>query len=93
MAVKTAITCEMVDELAQVRDKLRALTARETHLKKQFRDDGAGMYRGVAFQIEVSFSSRGQLDMDAVRAALGEEWIRANTKQVEVMNIRQMELI
>jgi hypothetical protein len=83
----------MVDELAQVRDKLRALTTRETHLKKAFREDGAGMYRGIGYQIEIGFSSRGQLDMDAVRAALGEEWIRTHTKQVEVMNIRQMELI
>lgn len=93
MTVKTAISREMVDELAVVRDKLRALTARETFLKKQFRDDGAGIYRGDAYQIEISFSSRGQLDMDAVRAALGEEWIKANTKSVEVMNIKQMELI
>lgn len=93
MAVKTAVTAEMVDELAQVRDKLRALTARETHLKKLFREDGAGIYRGEAYQIEVSFSSRSQLDMDAVRAALGEEWIKSNTKQCEQMNIKQMELI
>lgn len=93
MSKKVVITEAMVDELAQVRDQLSALNAREAHLKKMFREAGAAIYRGRHHQIEVVFTSRPQLDMDATRAALGEEWIRSHTKTVEVMNLRQMELV
>ena len=33
------------------------------------------------------------LDMDAVRAHLSAEWIEEHTGEVEVMNIRQMEIV
>jgi hypothetical protein len=88
-----AITTDMVDELASVRDQLKALTAREKYLKEQFRKGGDAIYRGDQHQIEVKFTTRPQLDMDAVRAKLTPAWIAANTGEVEVMNIRQMEIV
>jgi hypothetical protein len=90
---KTLITVEMVDELAQVRDKLRALAAREKHLKDAFRASGAGIYRGEHYQIQIGFSTQNRVDMDAVRDTLGEAWIQEHTKPVEVMNIGQMEIV
>lgn len=90
---KTVITVEMVDELAQVRDKLRALTAREKHLKDAFRAGGAGIYRGQHHQIEIKFTTQERTDMDAVREALGETWMQEHTKAVSVMNIDQMEIV
>lgn len=91
--VASIITESMVDELAQVRDQLRALEAREKHLKAQFRKEGAGVYRGRHYQIEITFSSRAQTDMDKVREELGVAWMAANAKTVEVMNIAQMEVV
>jgi hypothetical protein len=88
-----AITIDMVDELASVRDQLKALTAREKYLKEIFRKGGAAIYRGDQHQIEIVFTTRPQLDMDAVRAKLAPAWIAANTGEVEVMNIRQMEIV
>ncbi len=88
-----AITTDMVDELASVRDQLKALTAREKHLKEIFRAGGDAIYRGDQHQIEIKFTKRPQLDMDAVRAKLSAEWIAENTGEVEVMNIRQMEIV
>jgi len=87
------VTVDMVDELAQVRDKLRALVARETYLKKVFRENGAGIYKGDHYQIEIGFSSRAQLDMEAVRGKLTAKWMLEHTGAVEVMNIKQMELV
>lgn len=88
-----AITTDMVDELASVRDQLKALTAREKYLKEIFRKGGDAIYRGDQHQIEVKFTTRPQLDMDAVRAHLSPEWIEEHTGTVEVMNIRQMEIV
>ena len=89
----TAITTDMVDELASVRDQLKALTAREKYLKEIFRKGGNAIYRGDQHQIEIKFTTRPQLDMDAVRAQLSAEWIEEHTGEVEVMNIRQMEIV
>ena len=88
-----AITTDMVDELASVRDKLKALTAREKYLKEIFRKGGDAIYRGDQHQVEIKFTTRPQLDMEAVRAHLSAEWIEEHTGEVEVMNIRQMEIV
>jgi len=88
-----AITTNMVDELASVRDQLKALTAREKYLKEIFRKGGDAIYRGDQHQVEIKFTTRPQLDMEAVRAHLSAEFIAANTGEVDVMNIRQMEIV
>lgn len=87
------ITEAMVDELAAIRDQLKSLTAREKVLKEAFRANGAGIYAGEFNQIEIVFTSRPQVNMDKVRDLLGAEWIATNSRDVEVMNIRQMELV
>lgn len=95
MATKTkiSITVDMVDELAQVRDKLRALVAREKHLKDAFRAAGAGIYRGEHYQIQIEFTTQKRVDMDAVREELGESWMKQHTKTIEQMGIDQMEIV
>jgi hypothetical protein len=47
----TTITTDMVDELASVRDQLKALTAREKYLKEIFRKGGDAIYRGDQHQV------------------------------------------
>ena len=93
---KARITAAMIDELAQVRDQLKALTAREKMLKEALRTDCAGtdtVYKGVHHQLEVKFTTEKRLDTAAARAELGDEWCAANTVEVEKMNIRQMEIL
>lgn len=87
------ITEAMVDELAAIRDQLKSLNAREKVLKEAFRANGAGIYAGEFNQIEVVFTTRPQVDMDQVRDLLGAEWIASHSREVEVMNLRQMELV
>jgi hypothetical protein len=96
MAVKSkapAITQTMVDELAEVRAQLRSYTAREKHLKEQFKAAGAGTYGGIHYTVEISFTTRPQLEMDAVRIALGEKFIEDNSYEVSVMNIKAVEVV
>jgi hypothetical protein len=87
------ITEAMVDEFAAIRDQLKSLTAREKVLKEAFRANGAGIYAGEFNQIEIVFTSRPQVNMDEVRDTLGAEWIEKHSRDVEVMNVRQMELV
>ena len=93
---RATITTAMIDELAQVRDQLRALTAREKLLKDALREDCAGqdmVYKGKSYQLEVKFTQEQRMDTAAARAALGVEWCKDNTVSVEKMNIRQMEIL
>lgn len=87
------ITEAMVDELATIRDQLKSLAARERVLKEAFRANGAGIYAGEFNQIEVVFTTRPQINMDDVRDELGAEWIESHSRDIEVMNLRQMELV
>lgn len=87
------ITEAMVDELATIRDQLKSLAARERVLKEAFRANGAGIYAGEFNQIEVVFTTRPQINMDDVRDELGAEWIESHSREIEVMNLRQMELV
>lgn len=91
--VGVVITEQMVDELAQVRDQLRALTAREKHLKEIFRKGGEAIYRGRATQVSIKFTTERRMDVTAARATLGEEWVAAHLVDVEKMNITQMDLV
>jgi hypothetical protein len=91
--VEVVITEQMVDELAQVRDQLRALTAREKHLKEIFRKGGEAVYRGRATQVSIKFTTERRMDVTAARAALGEEWVADHLVDVEKMNITQMDLV
>lgn len=91
--VDTVITMEMVDELAQVRDQLRALTAREKYLKEVFRKGGEATYRGRATQVSIKFTTERRMDVVEARAVLGEEWAAAHFVDVVKMNITQMDLV
>lgn len=93
MAKAKAITCEMIDELVAVREQLRSLTAREKKLKEAFADEGAGIYASDNYQIEIRFTTRSTLDLDAARAALGAEFVAAHQKSSTAMNIVVMELV
>jgi hypothetical protein len=91
--VTTVITAALVDEFAQVRDQLKALTAREKYLKEVFREQGAAIYKGRHHQIEIGFTYEKRLDMTAARVKLGAEWCAVNVQEIEKIAIRQMEIV
>ena len=89
---KVTITEEMVEELVTVREKLRALTAREKELKEAFREAGAGTYSSPVAAVEISFTSKMILDSEKVRAFIGPKKLPEFMKASEQMNIKTMEL-
>lgn len=90
---KVVITEDMVDELVTIREKLRALTAREKELKEEFRKGGAATYSSKNCAIEISFTSKMIMDSDKVRAFIGPKKIAEFLKPSESMNIKTMELV
>lgn len=89
---KVTITEAMVEELVTVREKLRALTAREKELKELFREAGAGTYSSPVAAVEISFTSKMILDSEKVRAFIGPKKLPEFMKASEQMNIKTMEL-
>ncbi len=89
---KVTITEAMVEELVTVREKLRALTAREKELKEAFREAGAGTYSSPVAAVEISFTSKMILDSEKVRAFIGPKKLPEFMKASEQMNIKTMEL-
>ncbi len=70
---------DLVDKIgiikASIGPQLDALKELEAKLKAQ----GAGAYEGALFRATVSDVETARLDMDAVRAKLSPQFIRANT--------------
>jgi hypothetical protein len=90
---KVVITEDMVDELVTVREKLRALTAREKELKEMFREGGAATYSSKNCAVEITFTSKMILDSEKVRAFIGPKKLPEFMKPSEQMNIKTMELV
>ena len=90
---KVVITEDMVDELVTVREKLRALTAREKELKDAFREGGAATYQSKNCVVEITFTSKMILDQEKARAFIGAAQIKEFMKPSEQMNIKSMELV
>lgn len=89
---KVVITEDMVDELVTIREKLRALAAREKELKDAFRDGGAATYSSKNCAVEITFTTKSILDTEKVRAHIGPELLPEFMKASEQMNIKTMEL-
>ena len=90
---KVVITEDMVDELVTIREKLRALTAREKELKDAFRDGGAATYSSKNCAVEITFTSKMIMDTEKVRAFIGPKKLPEFMKASEQMNIKTMELV
>jgi hypothetical protein len=82
----------MVDELVTIREKLRALAAREKELKDAFRDGGAATYSSKNCAVEITFTTKSILDTEKVRAHIGPKLLPEFMKASEQMNIKTMEL-
>lgn len=77
-----------VDRLGYLRAQLAALRIEEKALQDVLTEQGPGAYEGELFRATVSQFERSTLDMDAVRAKLSPQFIRANTSIKEVTTVR-----
>ena len=83
-----AVAVSVIDQLGFLKAEIAALVEQEKKLKKQLIDSGAGAHQGQFYDASVSLSERESLDMDAVRAKLSPQFIRAHTKVTPVVTVR-----
>lgn len=79
---------EMVDDLGFLMAQIAKLEKQANALKAELKAKGPGTYEGYVFQANISVSERDSLDMEAVRAKLTPQFIRAHTKSTEVVAVR-----
>lgn len=78
----------LVDDLGRVKAEMARLAEREKALRDQIVEAGVGAYEGDLFRATVSDVERSILDMDAVRAKLSPQFIRANSSVVCSTTVR-----
>lgn len=69
---------------AQIAPQLDELKKLEAALKA----NGPGVYQGTHYDATISVSERESLDLDAVRAKLSPQFLRAHTKSTVVKTLR-----
>jgi len=77
-----------IDRLGVIKAKMAELKREEDELRDVLIEHGPGAYEGDLFRATVTLSERSTLDMDAVRAKLTAQFIRAHTKLTPVTTVR-----
>jgi hypothetical protein len=81
-------TLTLVDQLGILKAEIAALQAEEKKLKEQLIALGLGSHEGLMYDANVTEKSRDSLDMDAVRAKLSPQFMRAHTKTTTYPEVR-----
>ena len=84
----TSNLTKISDDLGTLKARIADLETQEKALKQALADLGPGAYEGEIFRLSISESVRATLDMEAVRAKLTPQFIRAHTRETEVRTLR-----
>ncbi len=77
-----------IDRLGELKAQIADLQREEKALKAIMTEIGPGAYEGDLFRVTVSSFERETLDMEAVRAKLSPQFIRAHTTVTPVTAVR-----
>lgn len=77
-----------IDQLGHIKAQIADLQNTEKELRAVLIEHGAGAYDGELFRATVSESQRESLDLEAVRAKLSPQFLRAHTRFTEVVTVR-----
>lgn len=77
-----------IDELGHIKAQIAELNRRKEELKELIIELGPGAHEGELFRATVSQFDREVLDMEAVRAKLSPQFIRAHTSLTPVTAVR-----
>jgi hypothetical protein len=78
----------LVDSLGALLAQSAELNKQISAIKKKLKEQGLGAYEGELFRVTVSESISYKLDMDAVRAKLSPQFIRAHEYPVTKVDVR-----
>lgn len=76
-----------IDQLGLLKAEIAALTDKAKILETEIKALGAGAHSGDLYDATVSLVSTDRLDMDAVRAKLSPQFIRAHTTTTESVRL------
>lgn len=79
-----------VDQLGALKAHIAELTAQEKKLKDELIEKlgKQATYEGDFYRVAISTYDRASLDMDAVRAKLSPQFIKAHTNHTECTNVK-----
>ena len=77
-----------IDRLGNVKAQIASLKREEEELKAVLIEQGPGAYEGDTWRATVSEAERETLDMEAVRAKLSAQFVRAHTIVTPVTTVR-----
>ena len=77
----------LVDQIGALKSQIAPLEKQLKKLEAELKARGPGRYEGSLYDSTVSTYIRESLDMDAVRAKLSPQFIRAHTNETEVTKI------
>jgi hypothetical protein len=86
--IKNLTEVNVVDQLGLIKAEIAQLQEQEKALKEQLIALGDGKHSGNLYDATVSPTSRDTLDMEAVRAKLSPQFIRAHTSTTHFSTIR-----
>ena len=84
----TDLISATIDELGQLKAKIADLKKREDELKDLLEGAGVTKAEGDLFRVTITQSVRESLDMEAVKAKLSPQFIRAHTKETRYTTVR-----
>lgn len=78
----------LVDQLGFIKAEIAHLQDQEKALKEQIIAQGFGTHHGQMYDVTVSPTTRETLDMEAVRAKLSPQFMRAHTNTTTYPTVR-----
>jgi hypothetical protein len=78
----------LIDDFGLLKAQIADLETKAKALHGQIASLGDGAYEGTFYRVTVSESERSKLDMDAVKAKLSPQFIRAHTSYTPVTTVR-----
>ena len=88
MTLNEDLISATIDELGTLKAKIAELKKREDELKDILESAGVTKAEGELFRVTITESVRETLDMEAVRAKLSPQFIRAHTKETHYTTVR-----
>jgi hypothetical protein len=88
MPTKNDNYARLIDDLAEVRAQIKALTAREDRLRLELKPLGEGTHSGTGYLLTISRNTRDVYDMEAIKKKLSAQFMNAHTKTTEFLVLK-----
>lgn len=88
MSIALLSTADLCDEIGKLDGALKAIEAQLKAAKAEFKARGVDAAVGSAYEVSKSVAIRQTLDVEAVKADMGQSWFDDHSKLAEIETIR-----